>query len=192
MKSLVVEARMVESNNLLPQLLDNFLTHPEESAESSDIISLSSFPFRNKDKENRNSNYNGRRDTVSKERIGEENNDTRKLTKKPGIIYWEEENRNSNSNGRRDIVRKERVGAGKKDTQKLTKKPQLLDTSFLKFYIFNTSSLQEGRTLETGTFTSIFKSLALKHLEIKRWDEYGFVIRPCLVGVTYESMRINL
>ncbi|GKD96646.1 hypothetical protein Tco_1380543, partial [Tanacetum coccineum] len=41
--------------------------------------------------------------------------------------------------------------------------------------------------LETGTFTTIFKYPALKQLAIKRGDEYGFVIRPCLVGVTFES-----
>nr|GEX99897.1 reverse transcriptase domain-containing protein [Tanacetum cinerariifolium] len=32
--------------------------------------------------------------------------------------------------------------------------------------------------LEPGTFTSIFKFHVLKQLAIKRWDEYGFVIRP--------------
>nr|GEW97034.1 hypothetical protein [Tanacetum cinerariifolium] len=48
------------------------------------------------------------------------------------------------------------------------------------------------RQLETGTFTSIFKCPALKQLAIKRWDEYGFVIRSCLVGVTCESVRIDL
>ncbi|GJQ92339.1 hypothetical protein Tco_0003478 [Tanacetum coccineum] len=41
--------------------------------------------------------------------------------------------------------------------------------------------------LESGTFTSIFKYPALKQLAIKRGDEYGFVIRPWLVGVTLES-----
>nr|GEY53681.1 hypothetical protein [Tanacetum cinerariifolium] len=46
--------------------------------------------------------------------------------------------------------------------------------------------------LEPGTFTSIFKFSALKQLAIKRWDVYGFVIRPGLVGVTYESVRIDL
>nr|GEZ04979.1 hypothetical protein [Tanacetum cinerariifolium] len=40
--------------------------------------------------------------------------------------------------------------------------------------------------LESGTFTSIFKYPALKQLPIKRWDEYGFVIRPCLVRVTFD------
>nr|GFC15917.1 retrovirus-related Pol polyprotein from transposon TNT 1-94 [Tanacetum cinerariifolium] len=40
--------------------------------------------------------------------------------------------------------------------------------------------------LETGTFTS--KYHALKQLAIKRRDEYGFVIRPCLIGVTCESI----
>nr|GEU57974.1 hypothetical protein [Tanacetum cinerariifolium] len=48
------------------------------------------------------------------------------------------------------------------------------------------------RKLETGTYTSIFKCPALKLLAIKRWDEHGFVIRPCLVGVTCESVRIDL
>nr|GEW45434.1 hypothetical protein [Tanacetum cinerariifolium] len=57
MKSLVVEAHIVESNNLLPQLLDNDLTHPEESAKSSEIISLSTCPFRNKDKEFQKKNH---------------------------------------------------------------------------------------------------------------------------------------
>nr|GEX34227.1 hypothetical protein [Tanacetum cinerariifolium] len=46
--------------------------------------------------------------------------------------------------------------------------------------------------LETGTFTSIFKYPALKQLAIKRRDEYGFVFRPCLVGVTCETVRIDL
>nr|GEV07503.1 reverse transcriptase domain-containing protein [Tanacetum cinerariifolium] len=50
MKSLVVEAHIVESNDLLPQLLDNDLTLPEEPSESSEIASLSSSPFRNEDK----------------------------------------------------------------------------------------------------------------------------------------------
>ncbi|GJZ81045.1 hypothetical protein Tco_0646039 [Tanacetum coccineum] len=48
------------------------------------------------------------------------------------------------------------------------------------------------RQLESGTSTSIFKYPALKQLAIKRGDEYGFVIRPCLVEVTFESMRIDL
>nr|GFA73305.1 reverse transcriptase domain-containing protein [Tanacetum cinerariifolium] len=47
MKSLVAEAHIVESNDLLPQLLDNDSTHPEESYE---IATLSSSPFENKDK----------------------------------------------------------------------------------------------------------------------------------------------
>ncbi|GKA57452.1 uncharacterized mitochondrial protein-like protein [Tanacetum coccineum] len=38
-------------------------------------------------------------------------------------------------------------------------------------------------------FTSIFKYPALKQLAIKRGDEYSFVIRPCLVGVTFKSLR---
>ncbi|GJZ80483.1 hypothetical protein Tco_0645477 [Tanacetum coccineum] len=46
--------------------------------------------------------------------------------------------------------------------------------------------------LESGTFTSIFKYPALKQLAIKRGDEYGFVIRPGLVGVTFKSVRIDL
>nr|GEY08340.1 hypothetical protein [Tanacetum cinerariifolium] len=46
--------------------------------------------------------------------------------------------------------------------------------------------------LEPGTFTSIFKFPALKQLAIKQWDEYGFVIRPGLVGVTCKSVRIDL
>nr|GEZ91514.1 hypothetical protein [Tanacetum cinerariifolium] len=46
--------------------------------------------------------------------------------------------------------------------------------------------------LEPGTFTSIFKFPALKQLAIKRWDEYGFVIHPGLVGVTCKSVRIDL
>ncbi|GJV70929.1 hypothetical protein Tco_1490924 [Tanacetum coccineum] len=52
--------------------------------------------------------------------------------------------------------------------------------------------LMRKRELESGTFTSIFKYPALKQLAIKRGDEYGFVIRPCLVGVTFESVRIDL
>nr|GEV22920.1 reverse transcriptase domain-containing protein [Tanacetum cinerariifolium] len=49
-KSLVVEAHIVESNDLLPQLHDNDSTLSEESSESSKISSLSSSSFRNKDK----------------------------------------------------------------------------------------------------------------------------------------------
>nr|GEU51305.1 fumarate hydratase 1, mitochondrial [Tanacetum cinerariifolium] len=48
------------------------------------------------------------------------------------------------------------------------------------------------RQLETSTFTSIFKCPALEQLAIKQWDEYGFVIRPCLVRVTCKSKRIDL
>nr|GEY19147.1 hypothetical protein [Tanacetum cinerariifolium] len=33
---------------------------------------------------------------------------------------------------------------------------------------------------------------AIKQLAIKWWDEYGFVIHPGLVGVTYKSVRIDL
>nr|GEZ33539.1 reverse transcriptase domain-containing protein [Tanacetum cinerariifolium] len=47
MKLLVVEDHIVESNDLLPQLLDNDSTLPEESSE---IATLSSSPFENKDK----------------------------------------------------------------------------------------------------------------------------------------------
>ncbi|GJR96351.1 hypothetical protein Tco_0268525 [Tanacetum coccineum] len=52
-------------------------------------------------------------------------------------------------------------------------------------------SAVEGQ-LESGTFTSIFKYLALKQLAIKQGDEYGFVIRPCLVGVTFEIREDRL
>ncbi|GJR42801.1 hypothetical protein Tco_1310904 [Tanacetum coccineum] len=62
----------------------------------------------------------------------------------------------------------------------------------LKFFDFNASSLQERRALEPGTSMTIFKYPALKQLAIKRGDEYGFVIRPCLVGVTFKSVRIDL
>nr|GEW00979.1 reverse transcriptase domain-containing protein [Tanacetum cinerariifolium] len=50
MKSLVVEAHIVESNDLLPQLLDSDSTLPEESYESFEIATLSSSLFRNEDK----------------------------------------------------------------------------------------------------------------------------------------------
>ncbi|GKB70740.1 zinc finger, CCHC-type containing protein [Tanacetum coccineum] len=66
------------------------------------------------------------------------------------------------------------------------------DGNSLKFFDFNTSSLQERRTLESGTFTTIFTYHAFKQLAINLRDEYGFVIRPCLVGVTFESVRIDL
>nr|GEU65775.1 probable LRR receptor-like serine/threonine-protein kinase At1g06840 isoform X2 [Tanacetum cinerariifolium] len=36
------------------------------------------------------------------------------------------------------------------------------------------------------------KVSCIKQLAIKRWDEYGFVIRPGLVGVTCKSARIDL
>nr|GFA98112.1 reverse transcriptase domain-containing protein [Tanacetum cinerariifolium] len=49
MKSLVVEAHIVKSNDLLPQLLDNDSTLPEDPSESSKIAYLSSSPFRNED-----------------------------------------------------------------------------------------------------------------------------------------------
>nr|GEY39960.1 reverse transcriptase domain-containing protein [Tanacetum cinerariifolium] len=47
MKSLVIEDHIVESNDLLPQILDNDSTLLEESSENA---SLSSSPFRNEDK----------------------------------------------------------------------------------------------------------------------------------------------
>nr|GEV78120.1 reverse transcriptase domain-containing protein [Tanacetum cinerariifolium] len=47
MKLLVVEDHIVELNDLLPQLLDNESTLPEESSE---MATLSSSPFRNEDK----------------------------------------------------------------------------------------------------------------------------------------------
>nr|GEW93354.1 reverse transcriptase domain-containing protein [Tanacetum cinerariifolium] len=47
---LLVEAHIVESNVLLTLLLTSDSTLPEESSKSSDIASLSSSPFRNKDK----------------------------------------------------------------------------------------------------------------------------------------------
>nr|GEV43476.1 hypothetical protein [Tanacetum cinerariifolium] len=50
MKSIVVEDHIVESNDLLPQLLDNDSTLPEESSESSKNAFLSSSAFRNGDK----------------------------------------------------------------------------------------------------------------------------------------------
>nr|GEU86075.1 hypothetical protein [Tanacetum cinerariifolium] len=50
MKSLVVEAHIVESNDLLPKLLDNDSTQPEEPSESSAIAFLSSSSFGNEDK----------------------------------------------------------------------------------------------------------------------------------------------
>ncbi|GJV62137.1 hypothetical protein Tco_1468237, partial [Tanacetum coccineum] len=53
-------------------------------------------------------------------------------------------------------------------------------------------SQNKASQLESGTFTSIFKYPALKQLAIKQRDEYGFVIRPCLVGVTFKSTRIDL
>nr|GEZ84206.1 reverse transcriptase domain-containing protein [Tanacetum cinerariifolium] len=50
MKLLAFEAHIVESNVLLTLLLTSDLTLPEESSDSSEIASLSSFPFKNKDK----------------------------------------------------------------------------------------------------------------------------------------------
>nr|GEZ44361.1 reverse transcriptase domain-containing protein [Tanacetum cinerariifolium] len=47
---LVVEDHIVESNDLLPHLLDNDSTLPEESSKSSEIATLSSSPFENEDK----------------------------------------------------------------------------------------------------------------------------------------------
>nr|GEX05437.1 hypothetical protein [Tanacetum cinerariifolium] len=58
--------------------------------------------------------------------------------------------------------------------------------------VYDVLKLTPFYKLETGTFTSIFKCPALKQLAIKRWDEYGFIIRPCLVGVTCKSVRIIL
>nr|GEW79190.1 reverse transcriptase domain-containing protein [Tanacetum cinerariifolium] len=49
-KLLIVEDHIVESYDLLPQLLDNDSTLPKESSESSEIASLSSSPFENEDK----------------------------------------------------------------------------------------------------------------------------------------------
>nr|GEV22458.1 retrovirus-related Pol polyprotein from transposon TNT 1-94 [Tanacetum cinerariifolium] len=46
--------------------------------------------------------------------------------------------------------------------------------------------------LEPGTSTSFLKFLVIKQSAIKRWDEYGFVIYPGLVGVTWKSVRIDL
>nr|GEU39862.1 UBN2 domain-containing protein [Tanacetum cinerariifolium] len=46
--------------------------------------------------------------------------------------------------------------------------------------------------INLSTFTSIFKFPALKQLAIKRWDEYGFVIRSVLVRVTCKPERIDL
>ncbi|GKE69242.1 hypothetical protein Tco_1527314, partial [Tanacetum coccineum] len=43
-----------------------------------------------------------------------------------------------------------------------------------------------------GTFTTIFMYPAFKQLAINLGDEYGFVIRPSVVGVTFESVRIDL
>nr|GEX52596.1 reverse transcriptase domain-containing protein [Tanacetum cinerariifolium] len=50
MKLIIVEDHIVESNDVLPQLLENNSTFLEESSESSDIATLSSSPFKNKDK----------------------------------------------------------------------------------------------------------------------------------------------
>nr|GEW10841.1 reverse transcriptase domain-containing protein [Tanacetum cinerariifolium] len=50
MKLLVVKDHIVESNDLLRQLLKNDSTLPEESSESSEIATLSSSPFENEDK----------------------------------------------------------------------------------------------------------------------------------------------
>ncbi|GKE18613.1 hypothetical protein Tco_1426190 [Tanacetum coccineum] len=65
----------------------------------------------------------------------------------------------------------------------------------LLFYFYlcdRTNFLGDSKKLESGTFTTIFKYPAIKQLAIKWGDEYGFVIRPCLVGVTFESVRIDL
>nr|GFD61284.1 hypothetical protein [Tanacetum cinerariifolium] len=50
MKLFGAEANIVEPSDLLPQLLDNDSTLPEESSESSKIATLSSSPFENKNK----------------------------------------------------------------------------------------------------------------------------------------------
>nr|GFB33789.1 zinc finger, CCHC-type [Tanacetum cinerariifolium] len=57
---------------------------------------------------------------------------------------------------------------------------------------FDRGLQKDVQTAGTGTFTSIFKYPALKQLAIKQGDEYGFVIRPCLVGVTCKSEKINM
>nr|GEX82008.1 hypothetical protein [Tanacetum cinerariifolium] len=49
-KALVVEAHIVELNDLIPQLLDNDSTLSEEPSESSEIASLTSSPFKNEEK----------------------------------------------------------------------------------------------------------------------------------------------
>ncbi|GJR27106.1 ribonuclease H-like domain-containing protein [Tanacetum coccineum] len=46
--------------------------------------------------------------------------------------------------------------------------------------------------LESGTFTTIFTCHAFNQLAINLGDEYGFVIRPCVVRVPFESVRIDL
>nr|GEW17396.1 reverse transcriptase domain-containing protein [Tanacetum cinerariifolium] len=48
--SMIVEAHVDESNDLLTQLLTSDSTLPKESSESSEIASSSSFPFRNEEK----------------------------------------------------------------------------------------------------------------------------------------------
>nr|GEW26554.1 hypothetical protein [Tanacetum cinerariifolium]GEX46240.1 hypothetical protein [Tanacetum cinerariifolium] len=53
----------------------------------------------------------------------------------------------------------------------------------------NSLSLQEGRTVPPRPSLYIPER---KQLAINLGDEYGFVICPCLVGVTFESMRIDL
>nr|GFB42119.1 hypothetical protein [Tanacetum cinerariifolium] len=52
------------------------------------------------------------------------------------------------------------------------------------------ANLQQASS--SGTSTSFLKLPVIKQLAPKRWDEYGFVIHPGLVGVTYESVRIDL
>ncbi|GKA62774.1 ribonuclease H-like domain-containing protein [Tanacetum coccineum] len=51
---------------------------------------------------------------------------------------------------------------------------------------------QKGKQRASCTFTSIFKNPALKQLAIKRGDEYGFVIRPCLVGVRIHFIKLSM
>ncbi|GKA00221.1 hypothetical protein Tco_0672771 [Tanacetum coccineum] len=60
------------------------------------------------------------------------------------------------------------------------------------FRISFDDSDDEDCTLESGTFTTIFTYPAFKQLAINLGDEYGFVIRPGVVRVTFESVRIDL
>ncbi|GJW08021.1 hypothetical protein Tco_1570444 [Tanacetum coccineum] len=86
-----------------------------------------------------------------------------------------------------------------KDEKCLMAKASNEVSSETEYFSDDLSSLDEkdldseyNRLCKIGTFTSIFKYPALKQLAIKQGGEYGFVIRPCLVGVTFESMRIDL